>query len=59
MAKIPPQARELEEAVAGAIMIEKGAFDTLIDTNLKSKCFYVIINDNQKDMQQKNGYGKQ
>ena len=27
--KVPPQARELEEAVLGAIMLEKGAFDTV------------------------------
>lgn len=39
--KIPPQAKELEEAVLGAIMLEKSAFDTLIDTNLKPECFYV------------------
>jgi replicative DNA helicase len=28
--KVPPQAKELEEAVLGAIMLEKGAFDTFI-----------------------------
>lgn len=29
--KIPPQARELEEAVLGAIMLEKGAFDAVTE----------------------------
>ncbi len=38
--KLPPQARELEEAVLGAIMLEKGAFDAIIET-LKPECFYV------------------
>ncbi len=28
--KIPPQAKELEEAILGAIMLEKGAFDAVI-----------------------------
>lgn len=27
--KVPPQAKELEEAVLGAIMLEKSAFDTV------------------------------
>ncbi len=38
--KIPPQSRELEEAVLGAIMLEKGAFDTIVEI-LKPECFYV------------------
>lgn len=38
--KVPPQARELEEAVLGAIMMEKGAFDVVSET-LRSECFYV------------------
>ncbi len=38
--KVPPQAKELEEAVLGAVMLEKGAFDTVIEI-LKSECFYV------------------
>lgn len=38
--KVPPQAKELEEAVIGAIMLEKGAFDTVIEI-LKPECFYV------------------
>ncbi len=38
--KVPPQARELEEAVLGAIMLEKGAFDNVIEI-LKPECFYV------------------
>ena len=29
--KIPPQAKELEEAILGAIMLERSAFDTLTD----------------------------
>ncbi|MEP7108498.1 MAG: replicative DNA helicase [Ferruginibacter sp.] len=37
--KVPPQAKELEEAVLGAIMLEKSAFDTVIEI-LKSECFY-------------------
>ena len=39
--KVPPQARELEEAVLGAIMIEKSAFDKMMEINLKPECFYV------------------
>ncbi len=38
--KIPPQARELEEAVLGAVMLEKNAFDAVIEV-LKPECFYV------------------
>ncbi|HEY9257541.1 replicative DNA helicase [Chitinophaga sp.] len=38
--KIPPQAKELEEAVLGAVMLEKGAFDSVIEI-LKGECFYV------------------
>lgn len=38
--KVPPQARELEEAILGAVMLEKGAFDTVIEI-LKPECFYV------------------
>src|SRR6187549_29670 len=37
--KVPPQAKELEEAVLGAIMLEKSAFDTVIEI-LKADCFY-------------------
>jgi replicative DNA helicase len=55
--KVPPQAKELEEAVLGAIMLEKSAFDSLIDTNLKPECFYVeahqIIFQAMQDMQQR------
>ena len=29
--KIPPQAKDLEEAVLGAIMLEKNAFDVVIE----------------------------
>src|SRR6218665_3681161 len=38
--KVPPQAKELEEAVLGAMMLEKNAFDVVIEI-LKSECFYV------------------
>lgn len=38
--KIPPQARELEEAVLGAILIEKDAFNS-VASFLKPECFYV------------------
>src|SRR5215467_13143447 len=38
--KIPPQAKDLEEAVLGAIMLESGAFDTVVEI-LKPECFYL------------------
>ena len=38
--KVPPQAKDLEEAVLGAIMLEKGAFDNVVEI-LKPECFYV------------------
>ena len=38
--KVPPQAKDLEEAILGAIMLEKNAFDTVIEI-LKPECFYV------------------
>ena len=38
--KVPPQAKDLEEAVLGAMMLEKGAFDTVVEI-LKPECFYV------------------
>lgn len=41
--KVPPQAKELEEAVLGAIMLEKNAFDQIIGI-LKSDCFYSDAN---------------
>jgi len=37
--RIPPQSKELEEAILGAIMLEKGAFDIAIEI-LKPECFY-------------------
>ncbi len=37
--KIPPQARDLEEAVLGALMLEKSGFDNVIDVNLKARMF--------------------
>lgn len=41
--KLPPQAKELEEAILGAIMLEKSAFDTVVEI-LKPQCFYVDAN---------------
>ncbi|HEX4851046.1 MAG TPA: replicative DNA helicase [Puia sp.] len=41
--KIPPQAKDLEDAVLGAIMLEKSAFDTVVEI-LKPECFYVESN---------------
>lgn len=38
--KIPPQAMDLEEAILGAIMLEKSAFDVVIEI-LKPECFYI------------------
>jgi len=38
--KVPPQAKDLEEAVLGAVMLEKNAFDAVIEI-LKPECFYV------------------
>src|SRR5687768_18515723 len=38
--KVPPQAKDLEEAILGAVMLEKGAFDTVVEI-LKPECFYV------------------
>ncbi|MBU6158779.1 MAG: replicative DNA helicase [Bacteroidetes bacterium] len=38
--KIPPQSKELEEAVLGAIMLEKGAFSTVSEI-LRPECFYL------------------
>ncbi|HEX7903631.1 MAG TPA: replicative DNA helicase [Chitinophagaceae bacterium] len=38
--KVPPQAKDLEEAVLGALMLEKNAFDTVVEI-LKPECFYV------------------
>jgi len=37
--KLPPQAPELEEAVLGAIMIEKDAY-SIVSEILKAECFY-------------------
>lgn len=37
--KVPPQAKDLEEAVLGAIMLEKSAFDTVVEI-IKPECFY-------------------
>ena len=37
--KVPPQARELEEAVLGAIMLDRSAFDVVSEI-LSERCFY-------------------
>ncbi|MFM7814865.1 MAG: DnaB-like helicase N-terminal domain-containing protein, partial [Flavobacteriales bacterium] len=39
LGKLPPQAVELEEAVLGAMMLEQGAVNTVIDI-LKPASFY-------------------
>jgi len=55
--KVPPQAKDLEEAVLGAIMIEKNAFDAVIEI-LKPECFYLESNQRifraMQGLQQKN-----
>ncbi len=55
--KVPPQAKELEEAVLGAVMLEKSAFDTVVEI-LKPECFYVESNQRiyraMQGLQQKN-----
>jgi replicative DNA helicase len=38
--KIPPQAKEMEEAVLGACMLQNGVFDSMTEI-LKPECFYV------------------
>lgn len=43
LGKIPPQAIDLEEAVIGALMLEKDALSTVIDI-LKPESFYVEAN---------------
>ena len=39
LGKLPPQAKELEEAVLGALMLEKDAYSIVSDI-LKPECFY-------------------
>src|ERR1044071_41025 len=55
--KVPPQAKELEEAVLGAIMLEKSAFDSVVEI-LKPECFYVDAHQRiyraMQSLQQKN-----
>src|SRR5215217_7759107 len=55
--KVPPQAKDLEEAVLGAIMLEKSAFDTVVEI-LKPECFYVEAHQriyrSMQGLQQKN-----
>ena len=38
--KVPPQAQEIEQALLGAIMLERGAFDVVADI-LNPDCFYL------------------
>src|SRR5690242_16583761 len=55
--KVPPQAKELEEAVLGAIMLEKNAFDVIVEI-LTPECFYVEAHQRifraMQGLQQKN-----
>lgn len=55
--KVPPQAKELEEAVLGAVMLEKNAFDVVVEI-LKPECFYVEAHQRifrtMQGLQQKN-----
>ncbi|CAN5337876.1 replicative DNA helicase [soil metagenome] len=55
--KIPPQAKELEDAVLGAVMLEKSAFDVVVEI-LKPECFYVEAHQRifraMQGLQQKN-----
>ena len=55
--KVPPQAKDLEEAILGAIMLEKNAFDVVIEI-LKPECFYLEANQRifraMQGLQQKN-----
>lgn len=41
--KVPPQAKDAESAVLGAIMLERDAFDIASEI-LKSECFYINAN---------------
>ena len=41
--KIPPQAIELEDAIIGAIMLEKRAFE-IVSEILNESCFYTETN---------------
>lgn len=55
--KVQPQAKELEEAVLGAIMLEKSAVDIAFE-HLKPECFYVEAHQKifaaMQNLQQKN-----
>jgi replicative DNA helicase len=39
MGKLPPQSKDMEEAILGAIMLEKSAFDVAAEI-IKPECFY-------------------
>jgi len=43
--KVPPNARDLEEAVLGAILLDASVFDTVCEI-LRAECFYVEANQN-------------
>ncbi|MFT3933078.1 MAG: replicative DNA helicase [Chitinophagaceae bacterium] len=55
--KVPPQAKDLEEAVLGAMMLEKSAFDVVAEI-LKPECFYIDAHQRvfkvMQGLQQKN-----
>lgn len=55
--KVPPQSKDIEEVVIGAIMLEKDVFDTAA-TILKKECFYVDAHQrifaSMQSLQQKN-----
>lgn len=55
--KVPPQAKDLEEAILGAIMLEPGAYDIATEL-LRPECFYVDANVRifgaMQSLQQKN-----
>lgn len=38
--KVPPHDRNAEEAVLGAIMIEKGVYELVLESTIKPECFY-------------------
>jgi replicative DNA helicase len=41
LGKVPPQAKELEEAILGAIMLEKDKFPDVLEILNTAECFYV------------------
>jgi len=55
--KVPPQAKELEEAVLGGVMLEKNVFDIVAEI-LRPECFYMDAHQRifkaMQELQQKN-----